>query len=45
LYLVKGYGLGLSYVKKIINLHKGSIELVSALNKGTKIIVKLPLVK
>ena len=45
LYLVKGYGLGLSYVKKIINLHKGSIELVSALNKGTKIIVKLSLVK
>jgi two-component system phosphate regulon sensor histidine kinase PhoR len=45
LYLVKGYGLGLSYVKKIINLHKGSIELVSALNRGTTITVKLPLVK
>lgn len=44
LYLVKGYGLGLSYVKKIINLHHGSIELVSELNKGTIITVKLPLV-
>lgn len=45
LYLVKGYGLGLSYVKKIIKMHKGSIELESALNKGTKITVKLSLVK
>jgi two-component system, OmpR family, phosphate regulon sensor histidine kinase PhoR len=44
LYTVKGYGLGLSYVKKIINLHKGKIELESKLNEGTKITIKLPIV-
>lgn len=44
LYLVKGYGLGLSYVKKIITLHKGSIELESTINIGTKITIKLPTV-
>lgn len=43
LYTVKGYGLGLYYVKKIIKLHKGYIHITSELNKGTKIIVKLPL--
>lgn len=44
LYIVKGYGLGLSYVKKIISLHKGSIELESTINQGTTITLKLPIV-
>ncbi|PHS54347.1 MAG: two-component sensor histidine kinase [Lutibacter sp.] len=44
LYTVKGYGLGLNYVKKIINLHKGKIELESKINEGTLITVKLPIV-
>ena len=43
-YTVKGYGLGLSYVKKIITLHKGKIDLDSQINMGTKITVKLPIV-
>ena len=43
LYTVKGYGLGLNYVKKIINLHKGKIELESTINEGTKITIKLPI--
>ncbi len=43
LYTVKGYGLGLNYVKKIVNLHKGIIELESALGEGTKITIKLPI--
>lgn len=42
LYHVKGYGLGLYYVKKIVNLHKGKIELKSEINKGTCITIKLP---
>ena len=44
LYTVKGYGLGLYYVKKIITLHKGQIHIESELNKGTKIFIKLPLI-
>ncbi len=43
-YTVKGYGLGLHYVKKIINLHKGTIELESKMKEGTIITVKLPIV-
>ena len=43
-YTVKGYGLGLHYVKKIINLHKGTIEIESKINEGTTITVKLPVV-
>ena len=39
---IKGHGLGLSYVKKIIELHKGKIELISKIKEGTKFIIKLP---
>ena len=45
LYTVKGYGLGLNYVTKIIKLHKGKIHLDSILKEGTLITLKLPLVK
>jgi len=40
---IKGHGLGLSYVKKIIELHKGKIELISKIKEGTKFIIKLPI--
>lgn len=43
LYTVKGYGLGLNYVKKIVNLHKGSIALESKILEGTTITIKLPI--
>ena len=40
---VKGFGLGLAYVKKIIMDHKGAIRAESELNVGTKFIISIPL--
>ena len=42
---VKGFGLGLAYVKKIINLHDGDIRCESDLGKGTKFTVTIPVLK
>lgn len=37
-----GAGLGLAYVKKVIDLHRGLIQVKSELEKGTTFIIKLP---
>ena len=42
---VKGFGLGLAYVKTIITAHKGDIRAESELGKGTKFIITLPTIK
>lgn len=40
--LIGGYGIGLSLVKKTIDLHLGEIEFKSILGEGTKVFVRLP---
>ncbi len=42
---VKGFGLGLAYVKRIIDLHEGEIKCESELGKGTTFIVSLPILE
>jgi two-component system nitrogen regulation sensor histidine kinase GlnL len=37
-----GTGLGLSQVKKIIDLHQGTIDIISEKGNGTKVYVTLP---
>ena len=42
---VKGFGLGLAYVHKMITLMHGDIKAESELNRGTKFIITLPLLE
>ena len=44
LHNVKGFGLGMSYVKWVIDIHKGKIKVQSEFGKGTKLVITLPVV-
>jgi len=39
---IKGFGLGLSYVKKIVDIYKGKIEVKSKLKQGSSFTIRLP---
>lgn len=39
---VKGFGLGLNFVKQVIHSHKGQVNLWSELNHGTEVRIMLP---
>lgn len=43
LHNVKGFGLGMNYVKSIVEAHKGRVRIESELGKGSTFIVDFPL--
>lgn len=41
--LIEGYGIGLPLTRNIVNIHQGSLEIISQVNKGTTVIFRIPI--
>jgi two-component system phosphate regulon sensor histidine kinase PhoR len=42
---VKGFGLGMSYVKTVVDAHKGRIRVDSTLGRGSVFTVEMPMIR
>ncbi|OGS04166.1 MAG: hypothetical protein A3G41_07340 [Elusimicrobia bacterium RIFCSPLOWO2_12_FULL_59_9] len=42
---VEGWGLGLAFVKKVLEKHMGALDVESMVDRGTTVTIKLPLVE
>jgi two-component system, OmpR family, phosphate regulon sensor histidine kinase PhoR len=42
IHTIKGYGLGLNYVRTVVDLHHGTVQVVSALGKGSEFKLSFP---
>lgn len=40
---IRGYGIGLNYIKQVVEKHKGHVRVESTLGKGTNFIIQLPI--
>ena len=39
------FGIGLSFVKKILNIHNADLEIESTVGEGTSFIIYMPILK
>ena len=38
----KGTGIGLPLVRRVVDVHQGTVEILSTVGQGTSVIIRLP---